>query len=92
VRSTAPWTHISGEPMIEWGGALRWLISRDASAAPEIRAWSIAHGGHATLYRGPDKSAGAFQPLSVPVLALHQRLKRIFDPHDILNRGRLYAF
>lgn len=92
VRSTAPWTDVSGEPMIEWGGALRWLISRDASAAPEIRAWSIAHGGHATLYRGPDKSAGAFQPLSVPVYALHQRLKRIFDPHDILNRGRLYAF
>ena len=91
VRSTAPWTDVSGEPMIEWGGALRWLISRDASAAPAIRAWAIAHGGHATLYRGPDKSAGAFQPLSAPVYALHQRLKRMFDPHDILNRGRLYA-
>ena len=48
-------------------------------------------GGHATLFRGPDKSSGAFQSLSPAVLGLHQRLKAVFDPLGILNRGRLYA-
>ncbi len=91
VRSTAPYTDLGGEQLIEWGGALRWLIAqRRVRRGREVRAWASAHGGHATLFRGPDKSAGAFQPLSAPVFALHQRLKAVFDPHGILNRGRLY--
>ena len=31
-----------------------------------------------------------FQALPPPMLALHQRLKNVFDPHGILNRGRMY--
>jgi glycolate oxidase FAD binding subunit len=31
-----------------------------------------------------------FQPLAPTLLALHQRLKHVFDPHGILNRGRMY--
>ena len=91
VRSTAPWADLQGEQLVEWGGALRWLITQDASAAATIRAWSAEHGGHATLFRGPDKSAGAFHPLPAPVFALHQRLKQVFDPRRILNRGRVFA-
>jgi glycolate oxidase FAD binding subunit len=30
-----------------------------------------------------------FAPLAPPLLAIHERLKRAFDPKGILNRGRL---
>ena len=42
------------------------------------------------LFRGRDKSAGVFAPLSPPLRAIHERLKRSFDPKGILNPGRLY--
>jgi glycolate oxidase FAD binding subunit len=91
VRSTAPWPELPGDWLLEWGGALRWLIAPDASAASAIRGWAAEHGGHATLYRGGDKAPGVFHPLGDAVFALHQRLKEVFDPRRILNRGRLYA-
>jgi glycolate oxidase FAD binding subunit len=49
-----------------------------------------AAGGHATLFRGGDKSAGAFQPLAPAVARIHQRLKANFDPAGIFNPGRMY--
>ncbi|HSN33198.1 MAG TPA: glycolate oxidase subunit GlcE [Ideonella sp.] len=91
VAATAPWNDFGGDMLVEWGGALRWLTPRTPVEAQSLRAWAQQHGGHATLFRGPDKSAGAFQPLPPAVLGLHQRLKAVFDPHGILNRGRLYA-
>jgi glycolate oxidase FAD binding subunit len=91
VRSSAPWTELPGDTLVEWGGALRWLVCNEPVPADRVRTWAAQHGGHATLYRGPDKSAGAFHPLTDPILALHQRLKQVFDPQRILNPGRLYA-
>ncbi|MGE5169362.1 MAG: glycolate oxidase subunit GlcE [Rudaea sp.] len=91
VRATAPWKTWPGETMIEWGGALRWLLCRSPVDPASLRAWAAGNGGHATLYRAPDKSAGTFQPLPPPILALHERLKQVFDPHRILNPGRMYA-
>jgi len=38
-----------------------------------------------------DKSAGVFQPLPPAMIALHRRLKQVFDPQHVLNRGRLLA-
>jgi glycolate oxidase FAD binding subunit len=76
-----------GNPLIEWNGGLRWLKS--SAPAAEIRAAAKRAGGHATLFRAADKSAGAFAPLE-PVLArLHRELKAAFDPAGILNPGRL---
>jgi glycolate oxidase FAD binding subunit len=90
VTSTAPPAAFGGEQMIEWGGALRWLIA-DGSADPSrIRAWAQQNGGHATLFRAADKSAGVFHPLADALAGLHRRLKATFDPAGILNRGRLY--
>ena len=77
---------------IEWGGALRWYAG-DVDAAA-LRAAASAAGGHATLYRAPESlrcREDAFTPLSPALLALHRRLKKVFDPAGILNPGRLYA-
>ena len=77
--------------MIEWGGALRWMIV----------ARRVGGAGAAMLGVGARRScdavprsrqiAGVFQPLPRRCSRCIERLKQIFDPHDILNRGRLYA-
>jgi len=90
VKSTAPYTDLGGEQLVEWGGGLRWLAAGERTDAQRVRLWAAANGGHATLFRATDKSVGAFQPLAATMLALHQRLKAAFDPRGILNRGRLY--
>jgi glycolate oxidase FAD binding subunit len=89
VPSTAPELALGGSTLLEWGGALRWV--RSESAATQTRASVAAAGGHATLFRGGDRSAGAFTPLGAAELALHRRLKAEFDPADVFNRGRMYA-
>ncbi|MES2407123.1 MAG: glycolate oxidase subunit GlcE [Pseudomonadota bacterium] len=89
VPAMTPPITLPGKQAVTWGGAQRWLKS-DAPAE-QIRSAAAEAGGHATLFRGADKSAGVFQPLPKAMLALHQRLKQQFDPHGIFNRGRLYA-
>lgn len=88
LPSATPPLALSGSPLIEWGGAQRWLKS-DAPANT-IRAAVAAAGGHATLFRGADKSASAFHPLAPGLLAVHRKLKQTFDPAGIFNRGRMY--
>jgi len=80
---------LPGEQLIEWNGGLRWLAA-DADARA-LRERTAQAGGHATLFRGGDKSVGVFQPLAPAVAAIHRRLKAEFDPHGVLNRGRMYA-
>ena len=76
--------------LVEWGGGVRW-INGDADAA-SLRAEAARAGGHATLFRGGDKSVGVFHPLEPAVMKIHRRLKDAFDPAGILNPGRMYAF
>jgi len=80
---------LSGEQLIEWGGAQRWLKSNATALA--IRTAAEQAGGHATLFRGGDKQLGAFHPLSPTLALLHRNLKMAFDPAGIFNPGRLYA-
>ena len=86
VPSIAPPLALGGRQLIEWGGALRWV----RGDPPQIRDAAKRVGGHATLFRGADKSAGAFAPLAPVLLRLHRRLKEAFDPAGIFNPGRLY--
>jgi len=79
---------LDGETLIDWGGAQRWLKS-DLPAAT-IRSTVAASGGHATLFRGGDRSGALFQPLPPALMALHQRLKNALDPAGIFNPGRMY--
>jgi len=78
-----------GTVLYDWAGGLVWALADDPAA---VRAAARAAGGHATLYRGEarsDPGHAAFQPLEGPLAALSARVKAAFDPHDILNPGRL---
>lgn len=88
LPQTAPPLRGDAPQLIEWGGALRWLAgSQDAAT---LRRQAAELGGHATLFRGADKSAGVFHPLPAALAQLHRRIKAVLDPAGIFNRGRLY--
>lgn len=91
VKSTAAHADFLGEQLIEWGGGLRWVIGSDKCDAEQLRSWAHQRGGHATLFRAVARTGGAFHPLPDALVALHRRLKAVFDPAGILNPGRLYA-
>jgi glycolate oxidase FAD binding subunit len=88
VPSAAAALDLSGEQLVEWGGALRWL--RSGADAATVRAAAARAGGHATLFRGGDKAAGVFAPLAPALARLHRELKAAFDPAGVFNPGRLY--
>ena len=88
MPQTAPLLGLAGDELIEWHGAQRWLAT--ALPAAQVREAVAAAGGHATAFRSRDASIGAFTPLLPPLRAIHERLKRSFDPKGILNPGRLY--
>ena len=88
VPSTTPPLGLQGEQLVEWGGGLRWLFSY--ADARTVREAARRAGGHATLFRGGDKSVGVFHPLAPAMMRIHKALKREFDPAGIFNRGRMY--
>jgi glycolate dehydrogenase FAD-binding subunit len=88
VPSTTAALGVPGDQLIEWGGGLRWLTT--GADARLIRELAAKAGGHATLFRGGDKTAGVFHPLAPAVAKIHANLKREFDPQGVLNRGRMY--
>jgi glycolate oxidase FAD binding subunit len=88
LPSVAPMLDLPGPQLVEWGGAQRWLRGeRDPAGLREAAAQA---GGHATLFRGGDKSGGVFAPLAAPLMEVHRRLKQSFDPYGVFNPGRLY--
>ncbi len=89
VPTVAAPLQLPGEQLIEWGGAQRWW--KTSADAGSIRAAAIAAGGHATLYKGGDKSVGVFQPLAPAVARIHRNLKNAFDPAGIFNPRRMYT-
>ena len=88
VPAAAAPVQLPGRQVIEWHGAERWW--RTTADAREIRAAAGRAGGHATLMRGADKSAGVFTPLGAVSMRIHRGLKQAFDPACVLNPGRLY--
>ncbi|MCX9156103.1 glycolate oxidase subunit GlcE [Niveibacterium sp. 24ML] len=79
---------LPGEVLLEWGGALRWVLCEDGALARE-RA-SKEHGS-AMLFRAlHGSSLQRFDALSPASRAIHQRLKQAFDPARVFNRGRMY--
>jgi glycolate oxidase FAD binding subunit len=88
VPSVAPPLELPAATLIEWGGAQRWM--RGAMDAGLLRETAAKAGGHATLFRGGDKSHGVFAPLSPGLMEVHRRLKQSFDPYGVFNPGRLF--
>ena len=88
LPSVTPPLALPGEQLIEWGGALRWLASN--ADARTVREAAAQAGGHATLFRAEDKSAGVFTPLAPALAKIHRNLKQAFDPAGIFNPGRMY--
>ena len=88
LPSVAPPLSFPGAQLIEWGGSLRWLSCK--ADARSIREAAAQAGGHATLFRAADKSAGVFTPLAPALARIHRNLKQAFDPAGIFNPGRMY--
>lgn len=90
VKPTAPLPALDGPWLIDWGGAQRFVHAEIELG--QAAALAAAAGGHASLYRGGDRSGEVRQPLPAVLEALHVRLKSAFDPDRILNPGRLYSW
>ncbi len=84
--TTAP-LKLSGEQLLEWGGAQRWICTTAPAAV--LREAAQLAGGHAVLFRGQDKSAGAFAAPAPAMARLQRELQRAFDPDGIFNPSRL---
>lgn len=80
---------LAGERLFDWNGQLRWLRSSELSSRVRERAQAL--GGHATLFRGGERTGDLFHPPTAAVRRLNERLKQAFDPKGIFNPGRMYA-
>ena len=85
-----------GSVFYDWGGALIWFMlaeEGDAGAAA-IRAETARLGGHATLVRASAATRAAtevFEPEPAALARISAGLREKFDPHGILNPGRMRA-
>ena len=86
VPPATPPLALPGEPLIDWGGALRWY--GDVGAEVAVRQVVQGSQGTALRWRGPS-TASRFHPLAAATASLHRSLKARFDPAGIFNRGRL---
>ncbi|WP_062229408.1 glycolate oxidase subunit GlcE [Aureimonas frigidaquae] len=85
--------HMAADAVYDWQGGLIFLRLEHGVEAERIRAAVAGHGGgHATLIRAPLEARMAvpvFQPQPPALAALAERLRRQFDPAEILNPGRM---
>ena len=87
---------LDAELLYDWAGGLIWAA---LPAAPDANASAVrksveAAGGHATLIRAPAAVRAAvdvFTPEPLALAALTKRVRESFDPHGVLNAGRMWA-
>ena len=82
-KSTAPYADLGGEQLIEWGGALRWLVGGErADPATRARLGPRRTAAMRRCFARADKSVGVFASAGrAAARDLHKRLKAVFDPH-----------
>ena len=78
----------AASPLVEWGGAQRWVWSESEGA--RVHALAADLGGHAVRFNNRHKGDATFNAVSPALMAIHQRLKQTFDPRGIFNPDRLY--
>ncbi|HEY9081242.1 glycolate oxidase subunit GlcE [Magnetovibrio sp.] len=84
---------LPGEHFFDWAGGLLWLAidATDTANADQVRG-ALINGGHATLMRASEDVRArvpVFQPQADGVAQLMKRVRAGFDPHNILNPGRM---
>ena len=84
------------EVLYDWAGGLIWaaLPSSDDAKSGVVRSIVANRGGHATLIRAPAAVRAAvdvFEPETPALAALTKRVRESFDPHGVLNPGRMWA-
>jgi glycolate oxidase FAD binding subunit len=84
------------QTLYDWAGGLVWaaLPRSDDAHAALVHASVAAVGGHATLIRAPAAvraKVEVFTPEPTALAALTQRVRKGFDPHGVLNAGRMRA-
>ena len=80
--------------MYDWQGGLVWLEWLDGSArSSEVRSsLSEFGGGHATLIRATESQRlehPVFEPQPAELSSLSSSYRTYFDPHSVLNPGRM---
>jgi glycolate oxidase FAD binding subunit len=87
----------SAEAFYDWGGGVVWLSLEAGEAGPDAGAEAMRAAmkfapGHATLVVAPDDiraRVAVFEPVERALAALSGRVKNGFDPHGVLNPGRM---
>ncbi len=84
-----------GEILYDWAGGLVWLLmpTTDNASADRIRQCVNDVGGHATLFRAPEKlraSVPVFHAQTEALSGVTKRVKEGFDPYGVLNPARMY--
>jgi glycolate oxidase FAD binding subunit len=85
VPATSAPLKLSGQQLLEWGGAQRWLCT--SAPAASLREAAAAAGGHAVLFRARDKTPGVFAAPKPPLDRIQRDLKLAFDPDAVFNPG-----
>lgn len=83
---------LQGEHYFDWAGGLIWLAMDATDNANADRVRGVVKGGHATLMRSSETvraNVAVFQPQADGVAQLMKRVRAGFDPHNILNPGRM---
>jgi len=82
VSIQAPIHAETKQSLINWAGSERWVL--EEGPTPPLEGL--------IQYKGGDRLAEVYGAVSAPQQALQQRIKYAFDPHGILNAGRLYSW
>ncbi|OSQ46296.1 FAD-binding protein [Thalassospira sp. MCCC 1A01428] len=82
------------DAMLDWAGGLVWaqFAAGSVEQAGKIRQIAVDAGGQACLVRAADdlrREIPVFQPLSSEINRINRKISENFDPHNILNPGRM---
>ncbi len=88
VPPTTSEISLPGNWFYEWGGAQRWLKTKETDHQ-EIFSLVERVNGHATLFRTYDRSVDIFQPLPDTLKKLNRNIKLALDPQGVFNPNRL---
>jgi glycolate oxidase FAD binding subunit len=94
-RVVASLNGIGARWFLDWGGGLVWIAApATAENHAEISRAAVRAQGTWTLFRAPETLRAACEvipPEPAPLARISQRVKAAFDPHGILNPGRMRA-